>query len=70
MVDEGKMAWDDPVTKYVPEFQLKPRAPKSGDKTPGVQRQYCGEMGKVENCIVGQHLLYTDNDEAIERRIL
>jgi len=37
---------------------------KSGDKTPGVQRQYCGEMGKIENCIVGQHLLYTDNDEA------
>jgi len=35
---------------------------KSGDKTPGVQRQYCGEMGKIENCIVGQHLLYTDND--------
>jgi SRSO17 transposase len=35
---------------------------KSGDKTPGVQRQYCGERGKIENCVVGQHLLYTDND--------
>jgi SRSO17 transposase len=36
--------------------------PKQGDKTPGVQRQWCGERGKVENCVVGQHLLYTDND--------
>jgi len=34
---------------------------KQGRKTPGVQRQWCGEAGKVENCIVGQHLLYTDN---------
>ena len=36
--------------------------PKSGDKTPGVQRQYCGETGKLDNCVVAQHLLYTDND--------
>jgi SRSO17 transposase len=35
--------------------------PKRGDKTPGVQRQYCGETGKIDNCVVGQHLLYTDN---------
>ena len=35
---------------------------KQGDKTPGVQRQWCGETGKIDNCIVGQHLLYTDND--------
>ena len=35
---------------------------KSGDKTPGVQRQWCGEIGKLDNCVVGQHLLYTDND--------
>jgi SRSO17 transposase len=34
---------------------------KQGDKTPGVQRQWCGEVGKVESCVVGQHLLYTDN---------
>lgn len=37
---------------------------KRGDKTPGVQRQWCGETGKIDNCIVGQHLLYTDNDAA------
>jgi SRSO17 transposase len=35
---------------------------KQGDKTPGVQRQWCGEVGKKENCVVGQHLLYTHND--------
>jgi len=35
--------------------------PKQGDKTPGVQRQYCGQSGKVDNCVVGTHLLYTDN---------
>jgi SRSO17 transposase len=35
---------------------------KKGDKTPGVQRQWCGEVGKKENCVVGQHLLYTNND--------
>jgi SRSO17 transposase len=35
---------------------------KQGEKTPGVKRQWCGERGKRENCVVGQHLLYTDND--------
>jgi SRSO17 transposase len=35
---------------------------KQGRQTPGVQRQWCGEIGKKENCVVGQHLLYTDND--------
>jgi SRSO17 transposase len=34
---------------------------KQGAKTPGVQRQYCGEVGKVDNCVLGVHLLYTDN---------
>lgn len=37
---------------------------KQGNKTPGVQRQWCGETGKIDNCVVGQHLLYSDNDPA------
>ncbi len=36
--------------------------PKRGDKSPGVHRQYCGQSGKIDNCVMGQHLLYTDND--------
>ncbi|HSW45958.1 MAG TPA: IS701 family transposase [Phycisphaerae bacterium] len=35
---------------------------KQGNKTPGVQHQWCGEVGKQANCVMGQHLLYTDND--------
>ena len=35
---------------------------KQGKYTPGVQRQWCGETGKKDNCVIGQHLLYTDND--------
>jgi SRSO17 transposase len=35
--------------------------PKQGDKTPGVQPQWCGPLGQVANCVVGQHLLWTDN---------
>ena len=31
---------------------------KKGDKTPGVQRQYCGATGKIDNCVVTVHLGY------------
>ncbi len=31
---------------------------KKGDKTPGVQRQHCGAVGKHENCIVTVHLSF------------
>jgi SRSO17 transposase len=31
---------------------------KKGDQTPGVQRQYCGSSGKIDNCIVTVHLGY------------
>lgn len=30
---------------------------KQGRMTPGVSRQWCGESGKIDNCVVGQHLL-------------
>ena len=35
---------------------------KKGDKTPGVQRQYCGTVGKKENCITTVHLAYAQGD--------
>src|SRR2546428_6265260 len=36
--------------------------PKKGDKTPGVQKQWCGRLGKVENCLVTVHLGYAVGD--------
>jgi SRSO17 transposase len=35
---------------------------KQGVKTPGVQRQWCGTVGKKENCIVTVHLAYATGD--------
>ena len=35
---------------------------KKGDKTPGVQRQYCGASGKIDNCLVTVHLGYHHGD--------
>jgi SRSO17 transposase len=35
---------------------------KKGDKTPGVKRQWCGAVGKTENCIVTVHLGYARDD--------
>jgi SRSO17 transposase len=35
---------------------------KKGVKTPGVQRQYCGAVGKQDNCIVTVHLGYAVDD--------
>ena len=35
---------------------------KKGDKTPGVQRQWCGSEGKKENCLVTVHLGYARDD--------
>jgi SRSO17 transposase len=36
--------------------------PKKGDKTPGVQKQWCGRLGKTENCMVTVHLGYARGD--------
>lgn len=35
---------------------------KKGRKTPGVQRQWCGKVGKTENCVVTVHLAYAHDD--------
>jgi SRSO17 transposase len=35
---------------------------KKGNKTPGVQRQWCGTVGKKENCMVTVHLGYATGD--------
>jgi SRSO17 transposase len=36
--------------------------PKKGDHTPGVQKQWCGRLGKTDNCIVTVHLGYAVDD--------
>lgn len=36
--------------------------PKKGEKSPGVQRQWCGATGKQDNCVVTVHLGYAVDD--------
>jgi SRSO17 transposase len=36
--------------------------PKKGWHTCGAQRQWCGNLGKVDNCVVGVHLGYVYHD--------
>lgn len=36
--------------------------PKKGKKTACVQRQYCGAVGKKDNCVMGVHLAYATFD--------
>jgi SRSO17 transposase len=36
--------------------------PKKGVKTPGVQKQWCGRLGKTENCMVTVHLAYAQEN--------
>jgi SRSO17 transposase len=36
--------------------------PKKGEKSPGVQRQWCGATGKKDNCMVTVHLGYAWDD--------
>jgi hypothetical protein len=36
--------------------------PKKGDKTPGVQVQWCGASSRKDNCVVTVHLAYAADD--------
>lgn len=36
--------------------------PKKGHETAGVSRQYCGNTGKIDNCVMTVHLTYTSFD--------
>jgi SRSO17 transposase len=68
----SKAKWDvnlvrDDLQCYVAEHLTDPRAvlivdetgfPKQGDKSAGVQVQYCGLTGEVENCQVGVFVAY------------
>jgi SRSO17 transposase len=37
--------------------------PKKGDASVGVQRQWCGRLGKIDNCQVGVYLAYVGGSE-------
>lgn len=68
--------WDhemmrDQVQRMVGREHAHPRAMalldetghvKKGKKTPGVQRQYCGSRGTIDNCVVTVHLGYAAGD--------
>jgi SRSO17 transposase len=69
----GFLSWDeqrmiDRVQEIVARDHSHPYAiglidetgsPKKGEHTAGVQRQWCGSLGKVDNCVVSVHLGYT-----------
>ena len=73
----GEVDWDhDPLieelTRQVARATGRPDAvlvfdpsafPKKGTASVGVQRQWCGRLGKVENCQVGVFLGYVSDDE-------
>ena len=37
--------------------------PKQGTESVGVQRQWCGRLGKIDNCQVGIYLGYVSRSE-------
>lgn len=43
--------------------------PKKGRKTAGVSRQYCGNTGKIDNCVMTVHLTYTTFDNQFRTMI-
>jgi SRSO17 transposase len=76
----GEVAWDhepliDELNRQVVAAIGRPDAvlvfdpsafPKKGTASVGVQRQWCGRLGTVDNCQVGVYLGYvSDNDHAL-----
>lgn len=43
--------------------------PKKGNHTACVQRQYCGNTGKIDNCVMSVHLSYASYDNAFRTMI-
>jgi SRSO17 transposase len=43
--------------------------PKKGNKTACVQRQYCGNTGKIDNCVMSVHLCYASSDNSLRTMI-
>lgn len=43
--------------------------PKKGAQTAGVSRQYCGNTGKIDNCVMTVHLTYTSFDSQFRTMI-
>jgi len=64
-----KEQWHDPQAVLV----IDPSSfPKKGTQSCGVQRQWCGRLGKVENCQVGVFLFYSScrhGHAGIDRRL-
>jgi len=72
----AQLLWDGPrlrdrVQWIVARDHVHPQAigivdesgnPKKGQHTAGVQRQWCGNTGKRDNCVVGVHLGYVAGD--------
>jgi len=81
----GQVEWDDEIildklTKRVAGeigtkngvLILDPTSfPKKGKQSVGVQRQWCGRLGKVDNCQVATFLAYAGTDEfaLVDRRL-
>lgn len=81
----GAGGWDDEAVmaelrRHVGEELADPDAvlvldpsafPKSGPDSCGVQRQWCGRLGKVENCQVGVFLAYVSSagQALVDRRL-
>src|SRR5687767_5939184 len=81
----GAGAWDDEAVltelrRHVAETFADPQAvlvldgsgfAKKGEASCGVQRQWCGRLGKVENCQVGLFLAYVGRSGGtlVDRRL-